>query len=134
MKGSACGRCMKTCPYDREDLAATQPLLWRAIASPEGRRELIAHDERSGAGGRNPVKRWWLDLEIVDGVAVAPRAGTNERDLEPGREQRLAPAQKIAIFPPVLQPAGGTTLGTVVPLDRAAGLAAAEGARGAGAG
>jgi ferredoxin len=134
MKGSACGRCMKTCPYDREDLAATQALLWRAIATPEGRRELIAHDERTGAGGRNPVKRWWLDLEIVDGVAVAPRAGTNERDLEPGREQRLAPAQKIAIFPPALQPAGGTTLGTVVPLDRAAGLAAAEGARGSGAG
>jgi ferredoxin len=129
MKGSACGRCMKTCPYDREDLAASQALLWRAIASPEGRRELIAHDERSGAGGRNPVKRWWLDLEIVDGVAVAPRAGTNERDLEPGREQRLAPAQKIAIFPPALQPAGGTTLGTTVPLDRTAGLAAAAGAR-----
>ena len=125
MKGSACGRCMKTCPYDREDLAASQALLWRAIASAEGRRELIAHDERTRAGGRNPVKRWWFDLEIIDGVAVAPRAGTNERELEPGREHRLAPTQKIAIFPPSLQPQGGTTMATVVPLERSAGLAAA---------
>ena len=29
---------------------------------------------------RNPAKRWWLDLEIVDDEVVVP-AGTNERDL-----------------------------------------------------
>jgi hypothetical protein len=63
---------------------------------------------------------------MVDGVAQAPVAGVNERDLEPGREARLAPAQKIAVFPPHLQPAGGTTMSTVVPLERAAGLRAAE--------
>lgn len=125
MKGSACGRCMKTCPFNREDLLESQRLLWLAIEQPAARRHLIEHDDHSGGGQRNPAKRWWFDLEIVDGVAVAPRAGTNERDLEPGREARLAGAQKIAIYPPALQPAGGTTLATVVPLDRAAGLQAA---------
>ena len=37
-------------------------------------------DDRLGYGNRNPVKRWWLDLELVDGKAQIP-AGTNERDL-----------------------------------------------------
>lgn len=128
MKGSACGRCMKTCPFNREDLAESDRLLWAAIEHPESRRHLIDHDDRTGGGQRNPVKRWWWDLEMVDGVAQAPVAGVNERDLEPGREARLAPAQKIAVFPPHLQPAGGTTMSTVVPLDRAAGLAAARAA------
>jgi hypothetical protein len=79
-----------------------------------------------GGGERNPVKRWWWDLEIVDGVAIAPVAGVNERNLSPGRDERLAAAQKIAVFPPHLQPRGGTTLATLVPLERAAGLRAAQ--------
>jgi ferredoxin len=126
MKGSACGRCMKTCPWDREDLVDADERMWRAIESTEGRRALIEHDARSGAGARNPVKRWWFDLEIVDGVAVHPLQGSNERDLEPGHEERQASVQKIAIYPPALQPPGGTTIATVVPLDRAAGLEAAK--------
>ena len=124
MKGSACGRCMKTCPYNREDLVESDHLLWLSMNVPAARRALIEHDDRVAGGARNPVKRWWWDLEMVDGVAVAPRAGVNERDLSPGRDERLAAGQKLAFFPPALQPPGGTTLQTVVPLERAAGLAA----------
>ena len=126
MKGSACGRCMKTCPYNREDLVESERLLWLSIDVPASRRQLIDDDDRSGAGVRNPVKRWWFDLEIVDGVAVAPIAGVNERDLnlDLGRMDKLAAGQKLAFFPPALQPAGGTTLQTVVPMERQAGLAA----------
>jgi ferredoxin len=128
MKGSACGRCMKTCPYNREDLVESDRLLWLSIDVPEARRALIAHDDQTGGGARNPVKRWWFDLEMVGGVAVAPAAGSNQRDLDPGRGAKLAAGQKIAVFPPGLQPPGGTTLKTQVPLDRAAGLAAAAAA------
>jgi ferredoxin len=124
MKGSACGRCMKTCPYNREDLVESERLLWLSIDVPAARQQLIDHDDRVGGGVRNPVKRWWFDLEIVDGVAVNPRAGTNERDLDLGREAKLAAGQRLAFFPPTLQPAGGTTMATVVPVDRPAGLAA----------
>lgn len=124
LKGSACGRCMKTCPYNREDLAESDRLLWLSIEQPASHRHLVEHDDRTRGGERNPVKRWWFDLEIVDGVAVAPAAGTNERDLQPGRDARLAAGQKLAFFPPALQPAGGTTMATVVPVDRAAGQAA----------
>jgi ferredoxin len=121
--GSACGRCMKTCPYNREDLVESERLLWLSIEVPQARRALIDYDDAVGGGARNPVKRWWFDLEIVDKVAVKPK-GTNERDLDPGRTAKLAKAQKLAFFPPELQPAGGTTLHTAVPIDRPAGLAA----------
>ena len=124
MKGSACGRCMKTCPYNREDLVESERLLWLSIEVPASRRQLIEHDDSSGGGQRNIVKRWWFDLEIVDGVAVKPPAGVNERDLDRARTGKLAGAQKLAFFPPALQPAGGTTLQTVSPIDRQAGLAA----------
>ena len=122
-KGSACGRCMKTCPYNREDLVESERLLWLSIDVPSSRRALIEYDDRINAGARNLVKRWWFDLEIVDGVAVKP-AGANERDLDLGRAEKLAKGQKLAFFPPQLQPRGGTTLKTVVPIDRQRGLAA----------
>jgi ferredoxin len=124
MKGSACGRCMKTCPYNREDLVESERLLWLSIEVPASRRQLIEHDDTRGGGQRNTVKRWWFDLEIVDGVVVKPPAGVNERDLDLTRTGKLAAAQKLAFFPPALQPPGGTTLQTVTPIDRPAGLAA----------
>ncbi|HSA69931.1 MAG TPA: reductive dehalogenase domain-containing protein [Burkholderiales bacterium] len=122
-KGSACGRCMKTCPYNREDLVESERLLWLSIEVPQSRRALIDYDDAAGGGSRNLVKRWWFDLEIVGREVVKPR-GTNERDLDLGRTEKLARTQKLAFFPPPLQPAGGTTLQTAVPIDRAAGLAA----------
>jgi ferredoxin len=122
-KGSACGRCMKTCPYNREDLVESEKLLWLSIEMPQARRALIDYDDAVAGGARNPAKRWWFDLEIVERRAVKPDA-TNERDLDPGRAEKLARTQKLAFFPPALQPAGGTTLKTVVPIDRSAGLAA----------
>jgi ferredoxin len=127
MKGSACGRCMKTCPYNREDLVESERLLWLSINVPSARKSLIDHDDNVGGGARNAVKRWWFDLEIVDGVAVKPR-GVNERDLSPGRDDKLGGTQKLAFFPPALQPPGGTKMDTLVPLDRQAGIAAYAGA------
>jgi ferredoxin len=128
MKGSACGRCMKTCPYNREDLVESDRLLELSIRVPSARRALIDYDDAIGGGVRNTVKRWWFDLEVVDGVCVTPR-GANERDLDLCRGDKLAREQKLALFPPALQPVGGITLCTVMPVDRAAGqqaYAAAE--------
>ena len=122
-KGSACGRCMKTCPYNREDLVESERLLWLSIDVPQSRRALIDYDDATGGGERNPAKRWWFDLEVVDGVVVKPEAA-NERDLDLGRGEKLARTQKLAYFPPDLQPRGGTTVNTAVPIDRPAGLAA----------
>jgi ferredoxin len=121
MKGSACGRCMKTCPYNREDLVESSRLLELSIKVPSARRALIDYDDQIGAGMRNSVKRWWFDLEIVNGVCVSP-SGVNERDLDLDRTNKLAQNQKLAFFPPHLQPRTETTIATTVPLDREAGL------------
>ena len=122
-KGSACGRCMKMCPWNREDTADADELRRMSIENPSARAAIIAQDDVQGYGVRNPVKRWWFDLEVVDGVAVDPVAGTNERDLNIGRDEKLAAVQKLAMFPPEIQPVGGTTIDTAVPVDREAGLA-----------
>ena len=123
MKGSACGRCMKTCPYNREDLAESARLLELSIQVPSARKALIDFEDQIGAGMRNSVKRWWLDLEIIDGVCVTPN-GVNERDLDLDRTHKLAQNQKLAFFPPHLQPPAGVTISSTVPLDREAGLKA----------
>ena len=123
MKGSACGRCMKTCPYNREDLVESTRLLELSIHVPSARRALIDFDDQIGAGMRNSVKRWWLDLEMINGVCVSPM-GVNERDLDLDRTNKLAQNQKLAFFPPHLQPPLGTTIASSVLLNREAGLKA----------
>jgi reductive dehalogenase len=80
-RGSACGRCMKTCPYNHEGLLIHRAFLAMAVHVPASRRWIATLDDRMGYGTRNPVKKWWQDLEIVDGIAGPPRAGANQRDL-----------------------------------------------------
>ncbi|MEX1146819.1 MAG: reductive dehalogenase [Sphingomonadales bacterium] len=118
-KGSACGRCMKTCPFNFEGLLVHRAVLKAAIHLPFLRGLIARLDDRLGHGRRNPVKKWWWDLEIADGVAGPPKAGTNARDLD--LEGAVKPEdQKLAIYPyddiPAPDAAGP------VPVDRKAGL------------
>jgi len=121
MKGSACGRCMKECPWNREDTVEAERLMWLSIDQPAARPAIVAMDDAIGNGARNPIKRWWFDLEVVNGVAIHPVAGINERDLDLDR-MKLANSQKLAMFPPELQPPPGSTLAELYPIDRTAGL------------
>jgi reductive dehalogenase len=117
LKGSACGRCMKTCPYNTEGVLSERALLWAAIKLPFARRFIINLDDRVGNGSINPLKKWWWDLEWVDGRTVEPTRGTNARqlDLDGGR---IAAKQKIAIYEPDMNPSGDNQ-GVPVKLDRA---------------
>ena len=92
-KGSACGRCMKTCPLNKV-VTADGSLLhrvgtWLGVHArwlkPLMVPVAVYFDDWLGFGKRNPVKKWWLDLELVDGVCVKPRA-TNERDIDLSRD------------------------------------------------
>jgi reductive dehalogenase len=88
-KGSACGRCMKTCPLNKvvsaDGALAHRVGTWLGInvrwLKPLMVPIAVYLDDKLGYGKRNPKKRWWLDLELVDGKAQIP-SGTNERDLD----------------------------------------------------
>ncbi|MCC2099016.1 MAG: hypothetical protein KDJ29_19145, partial [Hyphomicrobiales bacterium] len=129
-KGSACGRCMKTCPINKV-VDADGPLLtraasWLGINAMWLKPVMVPFatwlDDRLGNGVRNPVKKWWFDHEIVGGVTVAAK-GANQRDIEP--DKKLDPdKQKMAYYhanmmppPDMIEP---------VPVDRKAAMAAKD--------
>jgi ferredoxin len=127
-KGSACGRCMKTCPLNKV-VTADGPLLTRAASwlgvNAMWLKPLLVHvavkvDDWIGNGKRNPAKKWWLDLEIVDGACVEPK-GVNQRDLD--LAHRIDPAkQNMAVYPASMMPVPNDNSPQAV--DRKAALAA----------
>lgn len=130
MKGSACGRCMKTCPLNKV-VDADGPLMTRA-ASWLGINAMwlkpmmvpIATwlDDWLGNGKRNPLKKWWFDHEIVNGVTTAAKA-TNQRDIDPSR--KLDPSkQKMAYYHADMMPPPDAS--EAVPVNRKAAMAAKD--------
>jgi reductive dehalogenase len=120
LKGSACGRCMKTCPFNIEGVLSERLFLWAAIKLPFARAWIARLDDRVGNGSINPVKKWWWDLEWIDGATVVPAKGTNRRELDMKRN-RLAARQKIAIYPEEVNPPADS-VGVPVKLDRKAAV------------
>jgi reductive dehalogenase len=114
--GSACGRCMKMCPYNNEGLLTDRFLLWVSMKFPFTRRLLANLDDNVGHGQINPVKKWWTDLEVAGNKVVKPKL-VNIRPLDltkgelfkedPGRQRvafnhasALPPPNWLAPFPP----------------------------------
>jgi ferredoxin len=94
--GAACGRCMKTCPYNNEGLLIHRVLLWVATRFPSTRAPLARLDDRLGNGGINTIKRWWADLEVVGGKVVKPKV-VNRRGLDVQKDVvKIKSRQKIA--------------------------------------
>ncbi len=122
MRGSACGRCMKTCPYNNEGLLAHRLFLWLAIHVPWSRRWIADLDDKVGNGNINRVKRWWQDLEIVGDRTIRPKLA-NARDLDLGKDIETR-RKTIAYFPASTMPPPDA--GDAVPVDRKLGLAMAE--------
>jgi len=111
-RGSACGRCMKMCPLNKV-VTADGPLLERVASwcgvNARWLKPLLVPiavklDDTLGKGRRNPAKKWWFDLEVIDGVCVEPVKGVNQRDLNLDRS--VDPAkQKMAYHTASLMPA-----------------------------
>ncbi len=120
--GAACGRCMKMCPYNNEGLFHQKWALWASIKWPWTRNAIIRWDDKLGHGVRNPVKKWWFDLEITEDGVVAPK-GVNQRDLD--LDKVLEPGkQKMAYYPANMMPPPDH--GDPFPVDRKAALAAKD--------
>ena len=130
-KGLACGRCMKTCPLNKvvtwEGPLMTRIASWFGVNVRFMKPILVPiavwADDWLGNGIRNPLKKWWLDLEIVDGHAIEPRKGVNQRDLN--LDHKIDPAeQKMAYYNASDMPPPNS--GETIQLDRKAGLKAKE--------
>jgi ferredoxin len=120
--GAACGRCMKACPYNNEGLAVHRLLTWVATRFASTRGYLAKLDDKLGNGDINPVKRWWSDLEIVNGKVVKP-AVVNRRGLDTAKGDSLKGRQKIAYINADMLPPPDWR--AAFPVDRKAGIAAA---------
>ena len=125
-RGSACGRCMKTCPLnkvvDADGALLIRLASWCGVNAMWLKPLLVPVaawlDDVVGHGRRNLAKKWWFDHEIVAGRVVEPRA-TNQRDIDPGKSVDAA-RQKMAYYtadmmPPPDEPGP-------VPLDRKAAM------------
>lgn len=111
--GTSCGRCMKVCPFNKEGLVQHRIGLWAAIHLPWTRRLLIWLDDALGYGQRNDLKKWWRDLELVNGVLQIARK-VNRRGLKKNKADREK--HKIAIYPAEVNPPADAS--GAVPVDR----------------
>ena len=122
-RGAGCGRCMKTCPLNKvpnADGALVHRLgTWLGVNARWLKSVLVPIavflDDRLGYGGINPVKKWWLDLELVDGVSVRPQAGTNRREIDYNRKLNTS-REKIVYYHASMMPPPDQT--DPCPVDR----------------
>jgi reductive dehalogenase len=127
-KGSACGRCMKTCPLnkviDLDGALLTRAASWLGVNAMFLKPLMVPiaawMDDKLGNGMRNPLKKWWFDHEIIDGVTTDAKA-TNERDIEPGKPVDIE-GQKVAYYHANMMPAPDQP--GVFPVNRKEALAA----------
>jgi len=127
-KGSACGRCMKTCPLNKVVTAdgslLTRIASWCGVHLKWAKPLMVPiatwFDDYQGHGRRVLSKKWWLDLEVVDGVCVEP-FGANQHEIDV--DKVIDPAkQKMATYSANLYPPPNAT--EPVPVNRKAALAA----------
>jgi reductive dehalogenase len=129
-RGSACGRCMKTCPInkvvDSDGALVTRLASYLGINAMWLKPLLVPLatrlDDWLGNGKRNPAKKWWFDHEVVGDRVVEPRV-TNARDIDPSR--KIDPAtQRMAYYPANMMPAPNDPAPN--PVDRKAAMAVTE--------
>ena len=134
MKGSACGRCVKTCPLSK-DTSWDGPILHR-LGSWLGINALwlkpviapiaIWLDDVLGNGNPVDAKKWWLDLEVIGEKAfkynpqnyVVAARDANRPMIDPKR--KISHEQHIAYYPASTLPPPDAM--TPCPTDRKVGL------------
>ena len=131
-KGSACGRCMKTCPLNKV-VTEDGPLMQR-VASWLGINAMwlkpilipiaVKLDDWMGHGKRIPGQKWWLDLEYgKDGKLKMSKS--NERDIDV--HKKWPKNLTTAIYPAEDNPPGDSR--ETHPIDRSKAMAKGEEAR-----
>lgn len=70
--GSGCGTCIKVCPWNKPDTKFHRTINWAMRNIPLSRNLAVWGDDLFGYGKANKKKKWWFDLEEVEGYYKIP--------------------------------------------------------------
>lgn len=122
--GAMCGRCMKTCPWNREGLQHERPLRWIAMNVPLMAGTLAKADDLLGHGNIKPAKRWWWDMKVNSeggfDMVNQDETPSNYRELQLDLDLKYED-QTLAVYPANLAPHPWPF---PFPMDREAGIEA----------
>jgi reductive dehalogenase len=71
-QGASCGTCIKACPWSKPYTPFHRMVNWTMRHIPAARRFGIWGDDLLGYGRPDYSRKWWLDLEDVDGRLRVP--------------------------------------------------------------
>jgi len=71
-KGAGCGTCIKVCPWTKPWTLFHRTINWTMRNVPAARNLGIWGDDLLGYGKPDSSRKWWLDLEEVDGLLTIP--------------------------------------------------------------
>lgn len=71
--GSACGKCIKVCPWNKPRRWTHDVVRWMVKHTPFLDKLLVKMDDVWGYGKQDIRDKWWFDLEDIDGVIQIPR-------------------------------------------------------------
>ena len=90
LKGSACGRCMKTCPFNIEGVLSERAFLWAAIKLPFTRRFIAHLDDRVG----QRLHQSGQEVVVGPRVVRGSRRRTSEGHERPRARPRRGPHRR----------------------------------------
>jgi len=77
-RGSGCGTCIKVCPANKPYTLFHRAVGWAVRHSSLARSVAVRADDLLGYGKPKPEKKWWFDLEDLDGVLEIPKKSAGE--------------------------------------------------------
>jgi reductive dehalogenase len=70
--GSACGRCIKVCPWNKPGGWTHDVVRWMVKKAPLLDKFIVKMDDVRGYGKQDKRYKWWYDLEDVNGELKVP--------------------------------------------------------------
>ncbi len=77
--GSACGRCIKVCPWNKPERWTHDLVRLIVKHTPSLDKLIIKMDDICGYGKQVKKDKWWFDLEDIDGKLQIPRKSPAQR-------------------------------------------------------
>jgi reductive dehalogenase len=72
-RGAGCGTCIKVCPWNKPYTLFHRAVSWLMRKSSLARRFAIIGDDLLGYGRPDYSKKWWFDIEEIEGTLKIPK-------------------------------------------------------------